>query len=154
MLNILNPKFRCFPESEDAVTYRAEVSGTQAASAVEIANYIEDWLADGAIVAFEFLLIPVDSTCQVILTSIADPECINPTPISPTSIQFPVAAVGGAISAVIFLIVICTIMIVMIYIRIHKKRAKSFNLSKNRFEMLIYVYFYWEMCTYTGQQLR
>ena len=143
MLNIFNPKFRCFPESEDAVTYRAEVSGTQAASAVEITNYIEDWLADGAIVAFEFLLIPVDSTCQVILTSIADPECTNPTPISPTSAQFPVAAVGGAIGAVIFLIVICTITIVMIYIRNHKKRTRSFNLSKNRFEILVlYVFFY------------
>ncbi len=132
MLNIVNPKFRCFSESEDAVTYRAEISGTQAASAVEIANYIEDWLADGAIVAFEFLLIPVDSTCQVILTSIADPECINPTPISPTSAQFPVAAVGGAIGAVIFLIVICIIMIIVIYIRIHKNRTRSFHLAKNR----------------------
>ena len=128
MLNIVNPKFRCFAESEDAVTYRAEISGTQAASAVEIANYIEDWLADGAIVAFEFLLIPVDSTCQVILTSFADPECINPT-----SAQFPVAAVGGAIGAVIFLIVICIIIIAMIYIKIHKKRTRSFHLAaKNR----------------------
>ncbi len=151
----MNPKFRCFAESEDAVTYRAEVSGTQTASAVEIANYIEDWLADGAIVAFEFLLIPVDSTCQVILTSIADPECNNPTPILPTSAQFPVAAVGGAIGAVIFMIVICIILIAMIYIKIRIKQTRSFHLAKNRFEILliIKIWFVCE-CICIGQQLR
>ncbi len=128
----MNPKFRCFAESEDAVTYRAEVSGTQTASVVEIANYIEDWLADGAIVVFEFLLIPVDSTCQVILTSITDPECMNPTPIPPT-----LAAVGGAIGAVIFLFFFCIILIAMIYIKIRIKRTRSFHLAKNRFEILL-----------------
>ncbi len=132
MFNIMNPKFRCFAESENAVTYRVEVSGTETTSAVEIVNYINNWIKNEALVTFDFIVIPVDSSCQVVVSSIADPECNSLTPASPTSVEFPVAAVGGSIGAVALIIVVFVVAILMIYICIHRKRSKSFHLS-NRF---------------------
>ncbi len=43
---VMDIKFHCFAESEDAVTYGVEVSSssTVTASAVEIANYIDNWI--------------------------------------------------------------------------------------------------------------
>ena len=38
--NILKPTFRCFAESEDAVTYRAEILGTGETSAADITSHI------------------------------------------------------------------------------------------------------------------
>ena len=136
VLNIMDPRFRCFTDSGDAVTYRVEVIGTETASAVEIANYIDNWIKDGALVTFDFIVIPVDSSCQVVVSSIADPECNTPapaSPTSPTSVEFPVAAVGGAIGAVTILIVVFVTAIVIIYIWIYRKRTKNVHISKIRF---------------------
>ena len=96
----MNPKFRCFAESESAVTYRAQISGTVTASAEDIATYVSDWLSEGPLITFDFILIAVDTSCQVVVSSFADPECI------PAAIEFPVgAAVGGGIGVVLLIVV-------------------------------------------------
>ncbi len=107
MLNIIGPKFRCFAESEDAVTYRAQISGTVTASAEDIATDVSDWLSEGPLITFDFILIAVDTSCQVVVSSFADPEC------SAAAMEFPAgAAVGGAIGAVFFMIVVSIFLLV------------------------------------------
>ncbi len=116
----MNPSFRCFIESEDAVTYRAEVSGTVSTSPRQIVNYIEDWLTDGGLVTFDFITIPIDGSCQILLQSFTDPECIKAS-------DFPIAAVGGAIGAVIVLLTSLTIIVVLVYILIPRRQTRSKN---------------------------
>ncbi len=107
--------------------YRAEVSGTVSASPSQIVNYIEDWLTDGGFVTFDF-----NSSCQVELSSNADPECNDPT-LAPTSESpISVAAVGGAIGSVIIVVFIgLTIIVAIVSILIHRRRTRSFYLPKN-----------------------
>ncbi len=99
----MGPKFCCFAESESAVTYRAQISGTVTASAEDIATYVSDWLSEGPLITFDFILITVDTSCQVVVFSFADPECI------PAATEFPVdaavgAAVGGATGVVLLIL--------------------------------------------------
>ncbi len=116
MLNIIGPKFRCFAESEDAVTYRAQISGTVTASAEDIATDVSDWLSEGPLITFDFILIAVDTSCQVVVSSFADPECI------PAAIEFPVgAAVGGGIGVVLLIVVS---IIVLVCLCVLRKRHK------------------------------
>ena len=110
--NILKPTFRCFAESEDAVTYRAEILGTGVTSAADITSHIQDWIKQGALITFDFVLIAVDSFCQVIVTSVLDPECNNPTETpqqsltsKPADTQAPLALLGGVLGGVLMLIV-------------------------------------------------
>ncbi len=121
----MNPSFRCFTESEDAVTYRAEVSGTVSTSPSQIVNYIEDWLTDGGLVTFDFITISIDGSCQTLLQSFTDPECMKAS-------DFPIAAVGGAIGAVIALLTGLTVLVVLVYTLIHRMRTRSFHLAKYR----------------------
>ncbi len=124
-----NSKFRCFTESEDAVTYRAEVSGTVSTSPSQIVNYIEDWLMEQPLVTFEVTLIPIDSSCQVLVSSFKDPECNS------QASEFPTAAVGGVISAVILLIVFIIIVLVCIW-HCHTRQTESIHFVKNKLSAL------------------
>lgn len=116
-LNILEPNFHCFAQSEEAVTYRAKVSGTATSSADEIVGYIRQWLAEGALIAFELISIPIDSSCQVAISSILDPECNAPLPVG----DFPVAVIGSAVGAIGLLFIA---LIVVLCILARCKKAK------------------------------
>ena len=126
--NIMSPKLRCFEESEDAVTYRAEITGTPLAPPSQIASFVEEWLAGSALISFDFVVIPVDGSCQVIVSSITDPECNTPTEQSGTL----TAIVGGTIGVIIVLIVILIIVVVIILV-VRAKRTGVFILKNTRY---------------------
>ena len=147
VMNILQPTFRCFTESEDAVTYRAEILGTGVASAVHITSHIQDWITQGALITFDFLLIAVDSSCQVIVTSVLDPECNNPTetlrtsstlttsntePTSPADTQAPLALLGGVLGGVLLLI-IGVVSIALVSCLMYRKRSGKMDIAKERY---------------------
>ena len=116
--NIMDPKFRCFAESENAVTYRAQISGTETASAEEIASYVSDWLSEGPLITYDFVLIDVDTSCEVVVSSFADPEC------SSVAMEFPVgAAVGGAIVALLVIVVSVFLLVCLCGI-LRKRRSR------------------------------
>ncbi len=120
--NIMNPKFRCFAESESAVIYRAQTSRTVTASAEEIATYVSDWLSEGPLITFDFILIAVDTSCQVVVSSFADPEC------SAAAMEFPVgAAVGGGIY---FLLIVVSIFLLVCFCAF--KKRSNLHKSKSR----------------------
>ena len=122
--------FIVFPESENAVTYRTEVISTVSTSPSQIVMHIENWLTDGGLVTFDFITIPIDSSCQVELSSNTDPECNGPTTATTLSPTFPIAAVGvavgGAVGAVIVLLIVIMVFIVFVYIWLRVKRTRSF----------------------------
>ena len=142
VMNILKPTFRCFVESEDAVTYRAEILGTGVALAADITSHIQDWITQGALITFDFVLIAVDSSCQVIVTSVLDPECNNPTetppltltvsePTSPADTQAPLAQLGGVLGGVlVFITGVVTIALVWWW---YRKRSRKVDITRDRY---------------------
>ena len=154
----MSPNFRCFEESEDAVTYRAEVTGTPLAPPSQIISFIEEWLSQGALILFDIVLVPVDDSCQVVVSSIADPECNTPTTattgimteatrpmteatglVTETTASSPVeqsgtltAIVGGAAGVVIVLVVALIIVIVIILV-VRAKRTGVFIVKNTRY---------------------
>ena len=140
-MNILKPTFRCFAESEDAVTYRVEIICTGVASAADITSYIQDWIKQGALITFDFVLIAVDSSCQVIVTSVLDPECNNPTETpqqsltsKPADTQAPLALLGGVLGGVLMLVVgvLTVITAVLVCCRRYKKRPRKIEIAQDR----------------------
>ena len=86
-LNILEPRFHCFVESENAVTYRTELIATGVATLASIATHIQVWITQGAQITVDSVLITIDSYCQVIVTSVMETECSYPTSALPTTIS-------------------------------------------------------------------
>ena len=147
--NILEPTFLCFAESEDAVTYRAEILGTGVVSVADITSHIQDWITQGALITFDFVLIVVDSSCKVIVTSVSDPECNNPitelsdptlapkstSPPPPADTQAPLALLGGVLGGVLMLLtgVAIVTVAVLFYCWLYRKWSRKVNNTKDRY---------------------
>ena len=129
VMNILKPTFRCFVESEDAVTYRAEILGTGVASAADITSHIQDWITQGALITFDFILIAVDGSCPAVVASVQDPECSIPSETSQPSVLGGV--LGGVLVVILLVFIVITILIV--YCWIHRKRSGKLKISKDRY---------------------
>ena len=140
--NILKPTFRCFAESVDAVTYRAEILGTGVASATYIISHIQDWIMQGALITFDFVLIAVDNSCQVIVTSVLNPECNNPTETpqqsltpEPADTQAPLALLGGVLGGVLMLVigVLTVVIIAPVCCWRYRKRSRKIDIAQDRY---------------------
>ena len=135
--NIMSPNFRCFEQSEDAVTYRAEISGTPLALPNQIVSFVEEWLSEGALILFDIVLVPVDGSCQVVVSSIVDPECNTPIPATTSASPMEQlgslgAIVGGAIGVIIVLVV-AVIIVIIIVILVRAKRTGVFVVKNTRY---------------------
>ena len=130
--NIMSPNFRCFEQSEDAVTYRAEISGTPLALPNQIVSFLEEWLSEGALILFDIVLVPVDGSCQVVVSSIVDPECNTPIPVTTGLMTEATSAspmeqsgsLGGIVGVAIGVIIVLFVAVVIVIIIILLVRAK------------------------------
>ena len=90
--NIDRQSFSCFEESPSFVTYRARLEGTWETDSDSLISLIENWLRGGeASVIVTGILMNVDSTCSVAISSLSEPECFKPTPssvVTPTTSSF------------------------------------------------------------------
>ena len=140
LLNILEPKFRCFAESETAVTYRTEIISTGVATLADIATHIQEWITEGALISFEVVQIEVDRSCQVIVTSVLDPECNNPTSAIPTTSALTnapeddtmqgsalPAIIGGVVGGMVLLFIAVLTLVVTCWM--YRRRMRRFNLG-------------------------
>lgn len=140
LINIIAPKFRCFEDSENAVTYRVEISGTPLAPVDQIVSYIKEWLVQGALIHFDVILIPVDGSCSVNVT-LFDPECNIPTTTfmpeatSPVAIEQHVpltAIVGGGVGGFVVLLVVVVIVIIIIIRCVRAKRSGKYTVDTDQ----------------------
>ena len=74
--------FQCFPDSEDAVTYRAELHENGRATVSELVRFIEDWITeDGGVgILTQSLFVTIDGSCDVMIMSRVETEC-QPQPV-------------------------------------------------------------------------
>ncbi|XP_064386134.1 mucin-2-like isoform X4 [Halichondria panicea] len=113
---ITSPRFRCFPESSTAVTFRATLTDSR------LLTPIQDWIQTNGFISIQSVLIEVDKTCQVEISSLADTEC-NTIPVGSES---SAAVIGGVVGGVVIvLIVAVTITVIVIAVLVFKSRREK-----------------------------
>ena len=128
-----NRGFQCFPSSPKAVTYRAELHGTLQASVPELIVYLEEWISSEVSVIVQFLILSIDESCTVEITSIAEEECrvreSTTGPIETTSSQSS-STIMTVVVCVVVLLIVVIITIVVVVIVIVRNRHSALNLQK------------------------
>jgi hypothetical protein len=101
---ITNGVFRCFPASPQAVTFRAVLHGGTKASSSELSSYIQRWIRNDVTIPVQSVLINVDSSCMVAISSFDDEECqINSE--QPTN-NSSSAVIGGTVAGLLLLLIV------------------------------------------------
>ena len=98
--NITNSAFQCFPDSPQAVTYRAVLHGTTSASSSKILRHIEQWISEGARISIQNVVINVDPSCVLVIDSVRDNECgatDQPTVVTSNDIGVAVGCAGAVV---------------------------------------------------------
>ncbi len=111
---ITSPRFRCFPESDRAVTFRATLTDSR------LLTPIQDWIQTNGFITIQNVLIEVDKTCQVQISSLADTEC-NTIPVGSES---STAVIGGVVGGVVIVLIIAVTVIVIAVLVFKSRREK------------------------------
>ena len=123
--NITSGVFRCFSASPQAVTFRAFLHGGAKASSSELASYIEQWIRNDITIPIQSILINVDSSCMVAISSFDDREC-QIDPKQPTNNSSSVA-IGGTVGSLLIILILGSAVIIamLIMVWLRKKHQKS-----------------------------
>ena len=135
---LLNSRLQCFDESQETVTFRTQLSATALASTTELMSYIEQWIESG-----DFLLngvrLEFNTTCSLQISSFNADECPTSnrvTTVSPsTDIRTPVSGTVVGIILLAILLIICLITIVLLvgYIAVLKRKHTTHSKKGKRF---------------------
>ena len=114
------PLFRCFPGSDRAVTFRVTLTNSR------LLTPIQDWIQTNGFIPIQNVLIEVDKSCPVEISSLADTECTNqPTAAGSSDIA---AVVGGVVGVVI--VVGITIVVIVIAVLVFKSKREKLTVNK------------------------
>ena len=103
---ITAPLFRCFPGSERVVTFRATLTNSK------LLTPIQDWIQTDGFIPIQNVLIEVDKSCPVQISSLADTECTNqPTAAGSSDIATVVGGVVGVVLVVGFVVVVIAVLL-------------------------------------------
>ncbi len=117
---ITSPVFRCFPESSTAVTFRATLTDSR------LLTPIQDWIQTNGFIPIQSVLIEVDKSCQVQISSLADTECTTVLASSDSS----AAVIGGVVGVVIVLIIVVGIVVIVIAVLVFKSRREKLTVHR------------------------
>lgn len=115
---------RCFPSSPQAVTFRAILHGTATASSSEIVSHIKQWITNGVTIPVQSVLINVDSSCTVNISSFDDREC-QLMSFSTQPRNDNTSAIIGGIASALLLVLISAGGAVIILLWFRKRRQRS-----------------------------
>ena len=132
--------FQCSENQRNQVVFRSKLYGTVNTNASTLTNYIQQWVSSGTLIAVLGLILDVDPTCPVHISSFSDPECALTTPpsspgaqsntvspIHPTIGSLFAGVTAGIVVLVIAVIVITIVIIVILVIR--RRRKGSYDLG-------------------------
>ena len=130
--NVTNGVFRCFPASPQAVTFRALLHGGTKASSSELSLYIEQWIRNDVTIPIQSILINVDSSCMVAISSFDDGECQAKSK-QPTN-NSSSAVIGGTVAGLLLLLVLSSAVDIalLIMLRWRKKHHGRYLIFKVR----------------------
>ena len=120
--------FFCYPESPSFVTYRARLEGTWETDSDFLISLIEDWVrGGGAGIIVTGMLMTVDSTCSVAISSLNEHECSQPTAAPAVSdATSTIAIIAGMATTVVILV---AIIIAIILLQRYCHRVKNPDLK-------------------------
>ena len=130
--NITNSVFRCFPSSPQAVTFRALLHGGAKVSSSELALHIKQWIIHDVTIPVQNVLINIDSSCQVVISSFDDRECRADSIQSINSNKTP-AVVGGIVSCLLLFLVLAGFMIIALLWFGHRRQV---SLKSSRYKKI------------------
>ena len=127
---ITNAGFRCFPESPTAVTFRAEFTETNQSQALQLSDFLKQWVHGALIILVQAQPLKVNNACAVIITSFDEGECeVEATTTvfataSPAPSGSNASLVGGVVGAVVVFTVVAIAVLVALLV-FWKRRKKS-----------------------------
>ena len=78
--------FQCSSNQNGQVVFRSKLYGTSTTNASEVITHISQWISGDVSIIVLGLILEINPTCPVLITSFSDPECQFPTsPPSGTS---------------------------------------------------------------------
>ena len=132
--------FQCSENQHNQVVFRSKLYGTVTTNTSTLINHIQQWVSSGISIAVLGLILEVDPTCPVHISTFSDPECAVTTspsspgtesatvsPIHPT-IESLLAGVAGGVSLFVIAVVVIIIVIIVIVV-IRRRRTASYNLG-------------------------
>ena len=141
-----NRGFQCFPSSPQAVTYRAELHGTLQASVPELIVYLEEWISSEVTISLQFLILSIDESCTVEVSSTSEEECrarestTGPTVTTGSMGSTVMTTVDDTLTnqsnstvivvCVVVLLVVAMVIIAVLVIVIVRNRHSALNLQK------------------------
>ena len=118
--NVTNGVFRCFPASPQAVTFRAVLHGGTKASSSELSSYIEQWIGNDITIPIQSILINVDSSCMVVISSFDDGECqIDSEKHTNNSSS---AVIGGTVAGLLLLLILSSAVVIALLIMLWRRK--------------------------------
>lgn len=124
---LTNEVFQCFPASPEAVTYRATLHGTTSANSTQLISHIEQWTAEeAAAITIQQVLLRVDGSCTVAVSSLVDDECQKRNTRSDSEpASSNVIIISGVALATVIIVVIVVIIVSTVAICIKKSKQKE-----------------------------
>ena len=116
MDQITSEGFQCFPESPTAITFRAEIIGSEETSATQLVGFLVEWVSSGPVIRVQAELLNVDDSCDVEIASNSDPECVMASPsssgstVSPSGSNNAEKVVGSVLAVLVALVATITVM--------------------------------------------
>ena len=120
--------FQCFPESKDAVTFRAEISETPTTSVSVLVSHLTDWVSSGTAISIGALFITVDRTCSIVIASFISDECqadMTTTLIFATSSSEVVINTAWVITTLVVMISVVAAVVIAVVVITKRKQTKS-----------------------------
>ena len=102
--------FRCCSSQHNQVVFRSKLHGTDDTNASTLTTYINQWTSSDTSITVLNLILDIDSTCPVHISSLEDLEC--------EMRSFPTeAVVAGVVVSVVILITSVTFVVALILIK-------------------------------------
>ena len=114
--------FQCSSSQQNQIVFRSKLHGTEDTNASTLISYISQWTSSDISITVLNLILDIDSTCPVRISSLRDPEC------DAEMRSFPTEAV---VAGVVVSVVILTIFVVAVVL-IKRWRTSSNSKDQSR----------------------
>ena len=115
----------CFPQSPNAVTFRAHMTGSPQVPAQQLATFLEDWTSSGAFLTVQAQQLTADSNCTIIIASQSEEECNSDkvvATVTPKPVPTLLIAVVSSVPAFVVL-VLCVVVVAVTLVKRKRKRT-------------------------------
>ena len=101
--------FQCSSSQQNQVVFRSKLYGTDDTNASTLTTYISQWTSSDTSITVLNLILDIDSTCPVCISSLEDLEC--------EMMSFPTEVVAGVVGSVAILTISVTFVVAVVLIK-------------------------------------